>query len=157
MSTHTMRPTLQTVPESLPTDHVTQPPQATGISPTNNASSGASEKPPTATILNQPIPVPVVNLKPRSSSSRVSWAISQRSPVICLKNVFHTVNVSKKKLAWWQIMSLFKKFKSLWTGKCAMKQIDWKRLNIQLFILWDLNKNLGEAVTSRTNFGKRWK
>lgn len=52
-------------------------------------------------------------------------------------------------------LSLFKKFKSSWTGKCAMKQIDWKRLNIQLFILWDLNKNLGEAVTSRTNFGKR--
>lgn len=137
MSTHTMRPTLQTVPESLPTDHVTQPPQATGISPTNNASSGASEKPPTATILNQPIPVPVVNLKPRSSSSRVSWAISQRSPVICLKNVFHTVNVSKKNFAWWQIMS-FQKVQEFVNGKMRyeanwLKEIKYSIIHLVRF------------------------
>lgn len=71
MST-TMRPTLQTVPESLPADHVTTPAQAT---PTTPAQTNNIEKshPVVALPVSQPGPTPAtVNLKPRSSSSRVS-------------------------------------------------------------------------------------
>lgn len=78
MSTHTMRPTLQTVPESLPADHVTQPSQPAGISPTNNATptTGAvTEKLQPTSLINQSTPTPAVSLKPRSSSSRVSYGI----------------------------------------------------------------------------------
>lgn len=68
MST-TMRPTLQTVPESLPADHVTQPAQAT---PSTPAQTTNGEKSHTTTQSSQSGQTPTVNLKPRSSSSRVS-------------------------------------------------------------------------------------
>ena len=68
MST-TMRPTLQTVPESLPADHVTQPAQAT---PTTPAQTTNGEKSHPTTQAAPVVPTPTVNLKPRSTSSRVS-------------------------------------------------------------------------------------
>lgn len=74
MSTHTMRPTLQTVPESLPADHVTQPTQTTVITSTATAGpviSTPTEKAHQAIPLSQSGQTPV-SLKPRSSSSRVS-------------------------------------------------------------------------------------
>lgn len=65
-----MRPTLQTVPESLPADHVTQPAQATPSTPAAT-SNGEKAHPPASSSG----PTPSVNLKPRSSSSRVSLKI----------------------------------------------------------------------------------
>ena len=69
MST-TMRPTLQTVPESLPADHVTQPAQAT---PSTPSATSNGEKTHVPTPSTQTGPTPSVTLKPRSSSTRVSW------------------------------------------------------------------------------------
>lgn len=70
MST-TMRPTLQTVPESLPADHVTQPAQATPSTP-SATSNGEKSHTTTTPSSQQSGQTPSVNLKPRSSSSRVS-------------------------------------------------------------------------------------
>ena len=66
-----MRPTLQTVPESLPADHVTQPAQAT---PSTPAQTTNGEKSHQLTPSSQSGQTPSVNLKPRSSSSRVSFS-----------------------------------------------------------------------------------
>ncbi|KAG5668122.1 hypothetical protein PVAND_016075 [Polypedilum vanderplanki] len=63
-----MRPTLQTVPESLPADHVTQPAQTT---PSTPAQTNNNEKSHQTTPASQSGQTPVANLKPRSSSSRV--------------------------------------------------------------------------------------
>jgi hypothetical protein len=74
MSTHTMRPTLQTVPESLPADHVTQPNQTpvTSSVTTANPIVVSTDKNHQSTQLTQSGQSPAVTLKPRSSSSRVS-------------------------------------------------------------------------------------
>ncbi|KAL7012969.1 hypothetical protein ACKWTF_015120 [Chironomus riparius] len=74
MST-TMRPTLQTVPESLPADHVTQPAQAT---PTTPAQTTNGEKSHPTTQATPVVPTPTVNLKPRSTSSRGSPNMQMR-------------------------------------------------------------------------------
>lgn len=82
MST-TMRPTLQTVPESLPADHVTQPAQAT---PTTPAQTTNGEKSHPTTQASQSGTTPTVSLKPRSTSSRVSQEF------FVIFNVFWVVN-----------------------------------------------------------------
>jgi hypothetical protein len=76
MST-TMRPTLQTVPESLPADHVTQPAQTTPLTPNAVSSSSASEKAhPTTVTSSGQTGTTAVSLKPRgSTSSRVSFLL----------------------------------------------------------------------------------
>lgn len=69
-----MRPTLQTVPESLPADHVTKPTQTPVIASTTTAGpamSATTEKSHQATPLSQTGQTPVT-LKPRNSSSRGS-------------------------------------------------------------------------------------
>jgi hypothetical protein len=63
-----MRPTLQTVPESLPADHVTQPATATPTTPAQTSNGEKSHAPPASQSTT-----PSVNLKPRSSSTRVSF------------------------------------------------------------------------------------
>lgn len=70
-----VRPTLQTVPESLPADHVTQPAQASvtpvAVANPSPAIGAVAEKSHQSAASSQST-TPAVSLKPRSSSSRVS-------------------------------------------------------------------------------------
>lgn len=70
-----VRPTLQTVPESLPADHVTQPAQASqtpvAVANPSPAIGAVAEKNHQSAVSSQST-TPAVSLKPRSSSSRVS-------------------------------------------------------------------------------------
>lgn len=69
-----VRPTLQTVPESLPADHVTTPAQTAAVvaTVTPPAVAAITEKPTTTTTSSNQSAAPAVSLKPRSSSSRGS-------------------------------------------------------------------------------------
>lgn len=76
-----MRPTLQTVPESLPADHVTQAAQTAqtavaAATPAQAAIGVTAEKIHPTTTPSQST-TPSVSLKPRSSSSRVSETAKQ--------------------------------------------------------------------------------
>lgn len=74
-----VRPTLQTVPESLPADHVTQnQAQAVAVVTSAPTPTVAAEK----TLQSTPSTVPTTttaSLKPRSSSTRVSTLLNESS------------------------------------------------------------------------------
>lgn len=71
-----VRPTLQTVPESLPADHVTQQAQAAVAAATPSPVIGATVEKNHQTGPATQSTTPAVSLKPRSSSSRVSSRFS---------------------------------------------------------------------------------
>lgn len=67
-----VRPTLQTVPESLPADHVTQPAQAAVATSTPSPAVGTTTEKSHQAPVTSTAAAPAVSLKPRSTSSRVS-------------------------------------------------------------------------------------
>lgn len=80
-----VRPTLQTVPESLPADHVTQPaqtPVAPSVTPPAVGVTAEKNHSTTTTTSNQ-CTTPAVSLKPRSTSSRVSRLVSIANEAVC--------------------------------------------------------------------------